>query len=102
MWLSDQTSDLSKTTTTTPESESLSLKPAMSRVKVHIFWEGHKIFTLLLTTVHTVKRKVDFSEYMNFTTNNHHWNEVFTYPVVLDSGHDWKCVNLANKLLSNV
>ena len=46
-------------------------------VKVHIFWEGHKIceiFPLLLTAVHTVKIKrkilpnfVVFSEYMNFT-----------------------------------
>ena len=47
-------------------------------IKVHIFWEGHKILrNLPLTfdsTVHTVKSKwkisqnfVAFSEYMNFT-----------------------------------
>ena len=45
-------------------------------VKVHIFWEGHKIceiFPLLLIAVHTVKIKgnisqnvVAFSEYINF------------------------------------
>ena len=47
-------------------------------IKVHIFWEGHKILrnlhlTYLLSTVHTAKSKVKisqsfvaFSEYMNF------------------------------------
>ena len=43
-------------------------------LKVHIFWEGHKIFTLLLSYVVPVKSKVKisknfvaFSEYMNFS-----------------------------------
>ena len=45
---------------------------------IRIFWEGHKICeisTLLLSTVHTDKSKVEisqnfvaFSEYMNFKT----------------------------------
>ena len=46
----------------------------VSFIKVHIFWEGHKIFTLLLSYVVPVKSKVKisqnfvaFSEYMNFT-----------------------------------
>ena len=43
-------------------------------LKVQIFWEGHKISTLLLSYVVPVKSKVEisqnfvaFSEYMNFT-----------------------------------
>ena len=43
-------------------------------IKVHIFWEGHKIFALLLTVCSVVKSKgkishnfVAFSENMNFT-----------------------------------
>ena len=46
----------------------------VSFIKAHIFWEGHKIFTLLLSYVVPVKSKVKisqnfvaFSEYMNFT-----------------------------------
>ena len=54
--------------------------------KVHIIWEGNKILRNLhrnLTTVHTVKSKVEFlkifegfSEYMNFnwTLTHHNWS----------------------------
>ena len=53
----------------------------IGKCKVHISWEGHKIyeiFPLLLTKVHTVKSKgkisqnfVTFLEYMNFTSEVH-------------------------------
>ena len=52
------------------------VEPPLCCIKVHIFWEGHKIckiFTLLLTVCTVVKSKVKisqnfvaFSEYMNF------------------------------------
>ena len=58
-------------------------------MKVRMFWEGHKILTLLLSTVHTDKSKVKisqnfvaFSEYMNFNRET----EIPDIPEILISG----------------
>ena len=68
------------------------------KVKVQIFWEGHKIFeifTLLSTTVHTVKSKVNisqnlvaFSEYVNFIFSIYHFEknrDKWTWPQEIQS-----------------
>ena len=50
------------------------INETMQLGKVHIFWEGHKIceiFTLLLTTVHTVKSKVKILQNLWTLPNSH-------------------------------
>ena len=54
------------------------MKNYVAIFKVHIFWKGHKIFTLLLSYVQPVKSKVKisqnyvaFSEYMKFIRKIH-------------------------------
>ena len=41
--------------------------------KGHIFWEGHKILSYVVTVKFTVDNFLAFSEYMNFTTQDFLW-----------------------------